>query len=219
MYNVFISYRKSSSINADFIRKSIADNSAYSLEDIFLDKHSIGPELFDDKIKSAIASSNCVVLLVTKDCFKAKEHIEEDWFLEEIRTAISLGKKIIPVLFDKIESLSDSSIMIELNKNLNARDIEIIVKSQCVPYSTDFPDASITKLVHFIEEANETRSVLDKTLRVIKGISIVLVALILFFTMFFGIGVLWGYFTSSIDSDSVLADNTIIKGSILHFEY
>ena len=105
--------------------------------------------------KSAIASSNCVVLLVTKDCFKAKEHIEEDWFLEEIRTAISLGKKIIPILFDKIESLSDSSIMAELNKNFNARDIEIIVKSQSVPYSTDFPDASITKLVHFIEEANE----------------------------------------------------------------
>lgn len=219
MYNVFISYRKSSSVNADLIRKSIADNSAYSLEDIFLDKHSIGPELFDDKIKSAIASSNCVVLLVTKDCFKAKEHREEDWFLEEIRTAISLGKKIIPVLFDKIESLSDSSIMIELNKNFNAPDVEIIVKSQSVPYSTDFPDASITKLVHFIEEANETRSVLDKTLRVIKGISIVLVALILFFAMFFGIGVLWGYFTSSIDSDSVLADNTIIEGSILHFEY
>ena len=219
MYNIFISYRKSSSVNADFIRKSIADNSAYSLEDIFLDKHSIGPELFDDKIKSTIASSNCVVLLVTKDCFKAKEHIEEDWFLEEIRTAISFGKKIIPVLFDKIESLSDSSIMVELNKNFNARDIEIIVKSQSVPYSTDFPDASITKLVHFIEEANETRSVLGKILRVIKGISIVLVALILFFTMFFGIGFLWGYFTSSTNIDKVLADNTIIDGNILHFEY
>lgn len=164
MYNVFISYRKSSAVNADLIRKSIVDNSAYFLEDIFLDKHSIGPELFDDKIKSAIASSNCVVLLVTKDCFKAKEQIEEDWFLEEIRTAIYLGKKIIPVLFDKIESLSDSSIMVELNKNFNEYDIEIIVKSQSVPYSTDFHDASITKLVHFIEEANETRSVLDKTL-------------------------------------------------------
>lgn len=219
MYNVFISYRKSSAVNADLIRKSIVDNSAYSLEDIFLDKHSIGPELFDDKIKSAIASSNCVVLLVTKDCFKAKEQIEEDWFLEEIRTAISLGKKIIPVLFDKIESLSDSSIMVELNKNFNEYDIEIIVKSQSVPYSTDFPDASITKLVHFIEEANETRSVLDKTLRVLKGFCIALVAIILFFTMFFGIGVLWGYFTSSIDSDTVLADNTIIEDSILHFEY
>ncbi len=219
MYNVFISYRKSSSVNADLIRKSIADNSAYSLEDIFLDKHSIGPELFDDKIKSAIASSNCVVLLVTKDCFKAKEQIEEDWFLEEIRTAISLGKKIIPVLFDKIESLSDSSIMVELNKIFNAPDVEIIVKSQSVPYSTDFPDASITKLVHFIEEANETRSVLDKTLRVIKGISIVLAALILFFVLFFGLGVLWGYFTSSTNIDKVLADNTIIDGNILHFVY
>ena len=43
--------------------------------------------------------------------------------------------------------------MVELNKNFNEHDIEIIVKSQSVPYSTDFPDASITKLVHFIEEA------------------------------------------------------------------
>ena len=164
MYKAFISYRKNSSVNAVFLRQCIVDESEYCIEDIFLDEHGIGPEFFDDKIKSAIASSNCVVLLVTKDCFKAKEQIEEDWFLEEIRTAISLGKKIIPVLFDKIESLSDSSIMVELNKNFNEYDIEIIVKSQSVPYSTDFPDASITKLVHFIEEANETRSVLDKTL-------------------------------------------------------
>ena len=53
-YNAFISYRKTSSVNADWIRQSIAGNSEYSLEDIFLDKHSIGPELFDEKIKKAI---------------------------------------------------------------------------------------------------------------------------------------------------------------------
>lgn len=219
MYNVFISYRKKSSVNADLIRKSIAESTAYSLENIFLDKHSIGPELFDDKIKCAIASSNCIVLLVTKDCFKTKDHSEEDWFYEEIRTAISLGKKIIPVLFDKIDSLSEASILDDLNKILTPHEVDIIIKSQSVPYSTDFPDASITKLVHFIEEANETQNVLEKTLRIIKGIGIVLVALAVFFAMFFGIGVLWGYFTSSIDSDSVLADNTIIEGNSLHFEY
>ena len=169
MYNVFIICRKSSSVYAELIRRSIADNPAYYLGDIFLDRDSIGPELFDDKIKSAIASSNCVLLLVTKDCFKVNEHIEEDWFIEEIRTAISLGKKIIPVLFDKIESLSDSSIMDELNNH----DIEILVRHQSIPYSTDFPDASITKLVHFIEDANESQSLLDKILKAIKGIFLV----------------------------------------------
>lgn len=57
MYNAFISYRKKSSVNADFIHHCIADKSSYSLEDIFLDKHNIGPELFDSKIKTAIAEN------------------------------------------------------------------------------------------------------------------------------------------------------------------
>ena len=219
MYNAFISYRKSSSVNADWIRQSIADNSAYSLEDIFLDKHSIGPELFDNKIKNAISESNCIVLLVTKDCFKAKDNIEEDWFLKEVKSALSNGKRIIPVLFDGISSLSDSLIIDELKKTFTVDEVDILVKSQCVPYSNDFPDASVTKLIHFIEEANETKSIWEKSLRFGKGLTIVLAVLILFFALFFGIGVLWGYFTSSTSSDSVLAENTIIDGSILHFEY
>lgn len=52
-----------------------------------------------------------------------------------------------------------------------------------------------------------------------KGICVVLTALIIFFALFFGIGVLWGYLSSSVDSDSVLADNTIVDGNVLHFEY
>lgn len=35
MYNAFISYRKSSSVNADWIRQNIADKSAFSLEVFF----------------------------------------------------------------------------------------------------------------------------------------------------------------------------------------
>ena len=54
MYNAFISYRKLSPVNADWIRQSIVDKSVYSTENIFLDKHSIGPVLFDEKIKKAI---------------------------------------------------------------------------------------------------------------------------------------------------------------------
>ena len=219
MYNAFISYRKSSSVNADWIRQSIADKSAFSLEGIFLDKHSIGPELFDDKIKKAISESNCIVLLVTKDCFKAKDNSEEDWFLKEVKTALSLKKKIVPVLFDDIHSLSEVSILEELNKNFSNQEVNILVKSQCVPYSTDFPDASITKLIQFIEESNESKSILKKTLRFVKGICIVLTILFVFFVLFFGVGVLWGYFTSSTSNESVLVDNTIIDGNTLRFKY
>lgn len=219
MYNAFISYRKTSTVNADYIRQSIADNSAYSLEDIFLDKHSIGPELFNDKIKKAIEESCCIVLLVTKGCFKAKEDGKEDWFLEEIKTAITLGKTIIPVLFDKIESLSEESIFSELKTNFNDQEIEILTKSQSIPYSLDFPDASISRLIGFIETANESKKVSVKIARVVKGIGTVVAVLIIFFALFFGLGVLWGYFTSSTNSDSVLADNSIIEGSSIHFEY
>lgn len=79
MYRAFISYRKASSINADYIRQIIADHSVYSQEEIFLDKHSIGPERFDDKIRKAIEESNCIVLLVTNECFVQKREDEEDW--------------------------------------------------------------------------------------------------------------------------------------------
>ena len=219
MYNAFISYRKSSSVNADFIRKSIADTSAFTENDIFLDKHSIGPELFDSKIRTAISSSKCIILLVTKDCFKAKTDGNEDWFIKEIKTALSLGIKIIPVLFDQIKSLSDNSIVEDLRGNFDANEIEILTKSQSIPYSTDFPEASIEKLVSFVESANKTSNVFQKLWNVLKGLAIILIILVTFVVAFFGLGVLWGYFSSSSEMDEVLADNTIIEGTTLHFEY
>lgn len=219
MYKAFISYRKKSSVNADFIRQCITDESEYCIEDIFLDKHSIGPELFDEKIKSAIELSNCVVVLVTKDCFKTKGNNEEDWFLEEIRTALTLGKKIIPVLFDNIDSLSNVSILSELNKHFSTTEVNILLKSQCISYSIDYPEASITKLINFITEANKPKQVVDKLFAFLKGFSIIIVVLITFFVFSFGFGVLWGYFTSSTNIDKVLADNTTIDKCILHFEY
>ena len=219
MYNAFISYRKTSSVNADFIRKSIADNSVFSTDDIFLDKHNIGPELFNEKIEKAISESKCVVLLVTNNCFKPKEDGKEDWFLKEIKTAIAQKKKIIPILFDGIDSLSETTIIVELNKSFTHQEVEILTKTQGIPYSTDFPDASIKKLVAFVEETNTSNGGLEMLLKTIKVIGIIIAVLFAFFVAFFGLGVLWGYFTSSSENESVLVDNTIINGSSLHFEY
>ena len=215
-YNAFISYRKTYSVNADWIRQSIAGNSEYSLEDIFLDKHSIGPVLFDEKIKKAISESNCIILLVTDGCFKAKPKVEEDWYIKEIKAALSYGKRIIPVLFDGINSLSEPLIFDELNKVFTNEEIGILVKSQSIKYSDDYPDASITKLIQFVEEANATRSVFDRVLLFVRGLGILLALLFLFIALCFSIGFAWGYFSLSPKSDSVLADNTIIDGDKLH---
>ena len=88
-YKAFISYRRNSSVNAYFVLNSIIDNSGYSKDDIFLDEQNIGPEHFDTKIKSAIENSNCIVLLVTKKCFKPKkgeeEYLYDDKALERYR--------------------------------------------------------------------------------------------------------------------------------------
>ena len=219
MYNAFISYRKSSPVNADWIRQSIVDKSVYSTENIFLDKHSIGPVLFDEKIKKAISESNCIILLVTDGCFKAKPKVEEDWYIKEIKAALSYGKRIIPVLFDGINSLSDPSIFDELNKVFTNEEVDILVKSQSIKYSDDYPDASITKLIQFVEEANATRSVFDRILLFVQGLGILLALLFLFIALCFSIGFAWGYFSSSPNNDSVLADNTTIDGDKLHFEY
>lgn len=220
-YNAFISYRKISSVNADFIRQCILAKSAYSSQDIFLDKHSIGPELFDNKIKKAISESKCIVLLVTKDCFKSPKDNQEDWFIEEIKTGIALGKKIIPVLFDKIDSLSDIDILSDLNKNFNQHEVEILRKSQSVTYNTEYSEASIEKLVNFIDEANKTNSAKESIVNILQISGILLALIISCFTLFFGLGALWGYCSSSAKSANVLQDNTIIdeKEGILHFEY
>ena len=221
MYNAFISYRKSSSVNADFIRYSIVTQSVYKTDDIFLDKHSIGPELFDTKIKAAISSSRCMVLLVTKDCFKSKSKGEEDWFLEEIKTAIARKKKIIPVLFDNIRSLNEGDILSDLRCSFNDHEIEILTKSQSVLYSTEYPDASIQKLVSFLEEANQENELKQRIIAGMQLLGLAIGILMAFFLLFFGLGALWGYFSSSISTDKVLIDNTIVntEDETMHFEY
>ena len=87
-YTAFISYRRTSSVNADFIKKSLIEKGSYDDSDIFLDRHNIGPELYDDKLRNSVIGSNVLIILVTKDCFLKKED-DEDWFLEEIKTAIN----------------------------------------------------------------------------------------------------------------------------------
>ena len=220
MYKAFISYRRNSPVNADFIHRSIADLSAFTEEEIFLDKHSIGPELFDEKIEHAIEESNCMILLVTKNCFKIINEGEGDWFLKEIRTAISHGKRIIPVLFDRIESLGEAEIVTELNKYFDEEEVETLVKSQSVLYCAEYPEASIRKLINFLDEINTATSVGAKVLTVIKGIGIGLVSFITFFVFCFGLGFLWGYVSTSTKIESVLADNTVLsKEGVLSFEF
>lgn len=217
-YKAFISYRRNSSVNAYYVLKSIIDNSGYSKDDIFLDEQSIGPEHFDKKIKYAIENSNCIVLLVTKNCFIPRD--EEDWFLKEIKTALENKKTIIPVLFDEIKTISDNLPSDIIEGFLNKDEISNLGYFQCVQFSQEYPTESIKKLVSFIEKKEEDKeSCFEKIKKWSKRISIMVAFFILFFTLCFGIGFMWGYFTSPTATADVIADNTMIVDKTLLFNY
>lgn len=218
-YKAFISYRRNSSVNAYFVLNSIIDNSGYSKDDIFLDEQNIGPEHFDTKIKSAIENSNCIVLLVTKKCFKPKKG-EEDWFLKEIKTALENKKTIIPVLFDEIKTISDNLPSDNFEEYFNKEEIFDLTTFQSVQFSREYPTGSIKKLVSFIEKKEaENESRFEKIKKWSKCISFIVAFFILFFTLCFGIGFMWGYFSSSTATNDVIADNTTIVDNTLLFNY
>ena|GEM_PF-2190553 len=217
-YKAFISYRRNSSVNAYYILKGIMDNSGYLKDDIFLDEQSIGPEYFDKKIKYAIENSNCLVLLVTKNCFVAKG--EEDWFLKEIKTALENKKTIIPVLFDGIKTISDVLPSGQLEELFKKEEISNLTRFQCVQFSQEYPTESIKKLVSFIEKKEkEKESRFEKIKKWSKCISFIVAFFILFFTLCFGIGFMWGYITSPTATNDVIADNTVIVDKTLLFNY
>lgn len=107
----------------------------------------------------------------------------------------------------------------ELKKSFSSEEIEILSKSQCIPYSNDYPEASIEKLIGFIEEANKVDGIFPKIVIGMKLLSVIVVVLVSCFSIFFGFGFLWGYFASSTKEADVLADNTTIKEGALNFDF
>lgn len=214
-YKAFISYRKSHDTSADLVKKALVEEYGFSQSSIFLDKHDIGPEYFDTKLKTAVESS-CLILIVTKDCFIPKED-GEDWYLEEIQTALDNGITIIPLLFDGIRSLKKKDILEQLSKSFDNEEIEQLTKTQAIPYDFDLSDATFKKLADFINKANNSTH--SKLLGYTKGILAIIAVLAVAFALFVGIGFLWGYFSSGLDDNDILVENTYIEGNTAIFEF
>lgn len=217
-YKAFISYRKVSSVNADLIKRTLVDNYTYTNEEIFLDKHNIGPEFFNEKIIQALNETNCLLLLVSKGCFQKKG--DEDWFLAEITYAISHKIPIIPIFFDNIKSFSDKEVFNDLQTSFSAEQINYLKKSQGVRYDFDLSEQTFKKIDEFITKIDSNRtSYLKRSFRIVGVLVVIALIVALFFSLCFGIGTLWGYFTSSEDEVDVIVDNTTVVGNNLLFEY
>lgn len=216
-YKAFISYRKSHAEDADLIKKALVEEHGFHSSDIFLDKHDIGPEYFDSKLKNAVKSSSSLILVVTKDCFLPKED-GEDWYLKEIKTALDNDITIIPILFDDIKSIGSKSQLDELNKTFDQYEIDKLTKAQSIRYNFDLSDATFSKLANFIRKA-EKPDFTTKITRVIKGSAAIIAVLVLAFALFVGVGFLWGYFSSGTDDKEILYENTHIDGNAAIFEF
>lgn len=216
-YKAFISYRKTHAENADLIKKALVEEYGFDSNEIFLDKHDIGPEYFDIKLKKAVESSSSLILVVTKDCFIPKEN-EEDWYLEEIQTALDNDITIIPILFDDLKSVGTKSQKKELEKSFDDDEINKLIKAQSIQYNFDLSDATFSKLSSFIRTV-EKLNLKTKIYRTLKGFAVLVTVLTFAFALFVGIGFLWGYFSSGTDNNEILLDNTYIKGNTAIFDF
>ena len=124
-YDVFISYRREAVAYADLIYMNLINNGIHKSK-IFIDKRMIGPEDFSARIEDALKSSVSQIIVVSKDCF-VKNDSEKDWFLEEIKIAISLGITIIPVCFDQIASLNNLDVAKTLESNFKENEVNILL--------------------------------------------------------------------------------------------
>lgn len=216
-YKAFISYRKSHAEYAELVKSSLIEKHGFSSNEIFLDKHDIGPEYFDTKLEKAVKESSSLILIVNNGCFHPKEEVV-DWYLEEIQTALGNGITIIPILFDEIRSLDTKEIRAELKKTFNEDEIEKLIKTQSIRYDFDLSDATFSKLSRFIEKADKPDT-LTKYLRIAKSILAVIAVLAFAFALFVGVGFLWGYFSSGTEDKDILTENTHIDGNTAIFEF
>ena len=216
-YKTFISYRKSHAEYAELVKSSLIEKHGFSSNEIFLDKHDIGPEYFDTKLEKAVEESSSLILIVSKGSFQPKEE-GEDWYLEEIQTALNNGITIIPVLFDDIRSLDIPDIKNELEKTFDEDEVEKLVKTQSIRYDFDLSDATFSKLSNFIEKA-DMPDTYTKLIRITKGVLSIIAVLAFAFALFVGLGFLWGYFSSGTNDKDILLENTRIEGNSAIFEF
>lgn len=173
-YDIFISYRKERSVYAELVRNYLI-KAGYDQNRIFLDKHNIHAEQFDKKIQNAIKESRCLLLIVSEDCFVSKQTDDnEDWYFKEVRTAIENKITIIPVLFDKIESLEDGNQKILLRQAFTQEEYSFLRNQQTVRYDNDYSEAALSHLVcDFLPKPSQSESITtnyDKFKDVISGL-------------------------------------------------
>lgn len=107
-YDVFISYRRDGGAEKAELVKSVLLERGYGADRIFMDTRSLGTGNYAENLSAAIGESVNVLVVVTRGCFDNLP-AEGNW-VREIRTAMALGKNIVPVYFDGIFEIDPESV-------------------------------------------------------------------------------------------------------------
>ena len=192
MYKAFISYRKSlSATSANLVKQTLTECGNFNKDEIFLDRHNIGPEYFDTKLVSAIKDSACLILIVNPGCFEPKTgEDEKDWYIEEIKQALAEKITIIPMLFGGIKTLSEAETKASLKKSFSDEEIKALCKAQCVRYDDDYSEPALERLIDFVNQAYKKWLDAHRNMKVrkaFKDISISVGVCVVLLALFVGI--------------------------------
>jgi len=136
-YDVFISYRREDGsqlarlICAELLRRN---------KKAFLDVENLGSGSWDVSLLDSIANSRCLVIVLTPGVL-SRIHEADDVLHRELSHALSLDKKIIPVVSPEFKMPNPDQLPIALSS---------LPMQNGITYSHEFFPAMIDKLVHYL---------------------------------------------------------------------
>lgn len=134
-YDVFISYRRQGGAVKAELTKDELSKRGFRNSRMFLDTRSLTSGDYLKTILSAIAHSQNVVVIITKDCFMGLP-TDSTW-VREIEYAIELHKNVVPIYFDGITELKADKI---------PSCIQRLAFENAVVYVHEYADASFNRL-------------------------------------------------------------------------
>jgi uncharacterized membrane protein YeaQ/YmgE (transglycosylase-associated protein family) len=140
--SVFISYRRDRGADtARLIRRELESRGWR----VFLDVDDLGSSYFDERLLYEIDKmDNFLIILSAGALDRCAE--EDDFLRREIAHALSRKKRIIPVLKDGFSFPPKESLPFEIRE---------LSRHNGVPYSHDFFDATLDKLVSFLAPSGD----------------------------------------------------------------
>jgi hypothetical protein len=137
---VFISYRRDGGAEtARLIRYELLTRGW----DVFLDVENMGSGAFDETLLAEIERAENFLLIISPGSLERCDD-ERDWVRQEIVRAIEAGRNIVPLLKENLPRPSGADL---------PDAIEKIASYNAVEYSHVYYDATIEKLVSFLQPA------------------------------------------------------------------